>query len=71
MFNIFVLTLLFIIIPNTSYAYIDPGSGSAILMGLLALLTGGLVFVKNLFTKVKIFIINFFIKVKIFITKKK
>lgn len=64
MINTFILTLLFLIIPNISYAYIDPGSGSAILMGLLALLTGGLVFLKNFYNKTKNFFKKFFSKIK-------
>jgi hypothetical protein len=56
--------VLFLLIPTTSYAYIDPGSGSSILMILLALLTSGLVFIKNFINRIKNFFKIFFFKIK-------
>ena len=54
MINFFYLLIIFITFSTDSYAYIDPGAGSAILIGLLTALTTGLVFVKNFFSRVKI-----------------
>ena len=52
------LLILIFLFPNTSYAYLDPGSGSLILQALLAGLAAVIAFfkkiknyVKNLFTK--------------------
>ena len=52
------LLILIFLFPNTSYAYLDPGSGSLILQALLAALAAVIVFfkkiknyVRNLFTK--------------------
>ena len=52
------LLILIFLFPNTSYAYLDPGSGSLILQALLAASAAVLAFfkkiknyVKNLFSK--------------------
>ena len=52
------LLILIFLFPNTSYAYLDPGSGSLILQALLAALAAVIAFfkkiknyVRNLFTK--------------------
>ena len=52
------LLILIFFLPNTSYAYLDPGSGSLILQALLAASAAVLAFfkkiknyVKNLFSK--------------------
>tara|TARA_B100000886_G_C20159274_1_gene381336 strand:- start:335 stop:529 length:195 start_codon:yes stop_codon:yes gene_type:complete len=52
------LLILIFLLPNTSYAYLDPGSGSLILQALLAASAAVLAFfkkiknyVKNLFSK--------------------
>ncbi len=58
MTKFFCTLIVFITFSTNSYAYIDPGSGSAILIGLLTALTTGLVFVKNFFSRVKNFFKN-------------
>ncbi len=52
------LLILIFLFPNTSYAYLDPGSGNLILQALLAALAAVIAFfkkiknyVRNLFTK--------------------
>ena len=45
--NYFFLVVLILVFPSTSHAYIDPGSGMILLQGLLAILGGCLVFIRN------------------------
>ena len=56
------LFLLFLILPDTTYAYIDLGSGSYIFQMLLAFLLGMSFVLKIYWRKVKVFIIDFFMK---------
>ena len=52
------LLILIFLFPNTSYAYLDPGSGSLILQALLAALAAVIAF----FKKIKNFVTNLFTK---------
>ena len=52
------LLVLIFLFPNTSYAYLDPGSGSLILQALLAALAAVIAF----FKKIKNFVTNLFTK---------
>ncbi len=52
------LLILIFLFPNTSYAYLDPGSGSLILQALLA----GLAAVIAFFKKIKNYVRNLFTK---------
>ena len=52
------LLILIFLFPNTSYAYLDPGSGSLILQALLA----GLAAVIAFFKKIKNYVRNIFTK---------
>lgn len=52
------LLILIFLLPNTSYAYLDPGSGSLILQALLA----GLAAVIAFFKKIKNYVRNLFTK---------
>ena len=45
--NYLCLLLLMLVFPSTSHAYIDPGSGMIILQGLIAILGGCIVFIRN------------------------
>jgi len=45
--NYLFLLLLMLVFPSTSHAYIDPGSGMIILQGLIAILGGCIVFIRN------------------------
>jgi hypothetical protein len=48
--------MMFILVGSTqpAYAYLDPGTGSMLLQGLIAAIAGGLVFLKIYWQKVKI-----------------
>ena len=52
----FLLSLVLLAFPNLAYAYIDPGTGSLLLQGLIAAFVSVLVFWRNL----RISIVNFF-----------
>ena len=52
------LLILIFLLPNTSYAYLDPGSGSLILQALLAASAAVLAFLK----KIKNYVKNLFSK---------
>lgn len=39
--------LVFCSVPREAYAYVDPGAGFLLIQGLLALIGGAIVFVKN------------------------
>jgi hypothetical protein len=41
------LLLFMLIFPSTSHAYIDPGSGMILIQGLIAILGGCIVFIRN------------------------
>ena len=45
--NYLLLLLLMLVFPSTSHAYIDPGSGMILLQGLIAVLGGCIVFIRN------------------------
>ena len=45
--NYLFLLLLMLVFPSTSHAYIDPGSGMILLQGLIAILGGCIVFIRN------------------------
>ena len=45
--NYLLLLLLMLVFPSTSHAYIDPGSGMILLQGLIAILGGCIVFIRN------------------------
>ena len=44
-----------VVIFNQAEAYIDPGTGSLIIQGVIAAVTGGLLFFKSIITKLKSF----------------
>lgn len=45
--NFLFLLLVMLVFPSTSHAYIDPGSGMILLQGLIAILGGCIVFIRN------------------------
>ena len=48
------------IITNSAYAYLDPGSASLILQGILAAIVGGIATIGIYWNKFKFFVLNFF-----------
>ena len=48
-------TLCVIFMTDTAYAYLDPGTGSMLLQGLIAVIAGGLVMMRLYWAKVKSF----------------
>ena len=60
-------SLLFIILPTTAFAYLDPGIGSIILQ----LLVAGIISISVAVTAIRIKISNFFKSIFSFIKKKK
>lgn len=59
-FNIF--GLFFLMFPQVSYAYLDPGTGSYIFQIILAAFIGAAFTIKIYWTKVKTFFVNLFSK---------
>ena len=49
------LTIFFLIFPFSSYAYLDPGSGSLIVQAIVGAIAGGIMFIKLYWEKVKAF----------------
>lgn len=45
--------LLFAVAPKTAYAYLDPGTGSILIQGALAILFGGLFYIRTIYSNVK------------------
>lgn len=64
--NIFFFAI-FILSANNAYAYIDPGTGSAFIQGILALIAAGFVTIKIYWLK----LVKFFEDAKKFFIKKK
>jgi hypothetical protein len=54
--------MLYLIFPRTTYAYLDPGTGSYIIQIILAALVGVAFTIKIYWTKVKTFFVNLFSK---------
>lgn len=52
------LTLLSLVVPQTAFAYLDPGSGSYILQVLIGVLAGVLLAVKIFWGRIKTFFSN-------------
>tara|TARA_B100000700_G_scaffold291676_1_gene350902 strand:- start:997 stop:1212 length:216 start_codon:yes stop_codon:yes gene_type:complete len=55
---IFTATLIFLI-PSTSYAYLDPGTGSIILQAIIGAIAAGLMTIKIWWQKFKILLSKF------------
>jgi len=47
------ISFLFLLLPKTAYAYLDPGTGSYLFQLLIAGFLGGTFFIKTVFRKVK------------------
>ena len=56
MVSIFVLLLIFISVPTSAYAYMDLGTGTLIVQGILAAVVGGFVAFKLYWQKISEFI---------------
>ncbi|MDA9734242.1 hypothetical protein N9V16_01900 [SAR116 cluster bacterium] len=54
------LFIFFMSISKSAYAYLDPGSASLILQGILAAIVGGVATLGIYWTKFKVFISRFF-----------
>ena len=59
-----VLVLFYLIFPQRTHAYIDPGTGSLIIQLILASLLGSLFFIRTAIDKIKIFFKNLFSRKK-------
>lgn len=55
-----VSNILALIYTDTSYAYIDPGTGSYVFQIIIAFFIGALFAVKQYFHRIKLFIMNMF-----------
>ena len=49
----YLILLLFIVCPNVSHAYLDPGTGSIILQGIIGAIVGALAFFSTGLERVK------------------
>jgi len=54
------IALFFLVFPQTSYAYLDPGTGSYVLQVMAAAVFGGLFLLKSSWVNVKHFFRKFF-----------
>jgi len=55
-------SLLYLMFPQTAYAYLDPGTGSYILQLAIAILLGGSLVIKIYWRKIKVYFLNLFSK---------
>lgn len=55
-------SLLYLMFPQTAYAYLDPGTGSYILQLAIAILLGGSLVIKIYWRKIKAYFLNLFSK---------
>ena len=62
--HFFIFLLMFSLLSNKAYAYLDPGTGSIILQAIIAFFAGAAAFISIYWKKLKSFILNLCSKVK-------
>ena len=59
-FKFLIISLAFLLTPNLAHAYIDPGTGSLILQGIIGFIALGITSVTIFWNKIKIFLRKIF-----------
>ena len=53
-----IITVLFLTYSSNVFAYLDPGTGSMILQGIIAGIAAGIYYISMYFTKIKLFFLE-------------